>query len=544
MLGGQSSHLQVPVLFRSRVLATAITLTLATGVLLPDRLSAQDSRLPSMGSSADALLSPTQQAGYGAMMLMQLRHMNLTMEDPLLNEWIQSVGHKLVAANNQPDASFHYFLMREREINAFATLGGYIGVNSGLILLAEKEDELAGVLAHETAHVTQAHVLRAVEQAKRDQLPILLAMLGAIAVSQTVGGSSAANGTMAAVMGAQGLMVQRQINYTRGREAEADRVGIRLLTRAGYSADAMATFFERMQNAMRANRGGDREETPDYLLTHPVTQVRIAEAKERARTYHSNAGFAVGTGGNNPLLPGNMQVTSSTRFTTQSNFDFARERIRALSASTSTLAVREYLDYGKAGDLPDSKRYGMAVAQIRGAHYAEALSTLAKISPAGQQHPWVELTRAEALGLSGNAAAADAAFESLLTRMPNSQPVALTYAQVLTRRNNKTSGARAQAVLRNIAAAAGDDPTFQTAYARANEIAGDTVRAGEAHAEAAYLTGNPEAALMQLHTLKARPDLDYYARARIDARIASMTPVVLELRRQGFKDWDGPQRDR
>ncbi len=497
-----------------------------------------------MGSSAESLLSPTQQQGYGAMMLMQLRHMNLTLEDPLLNEWIQSVGHKLVAANNQPDASFHYFLMREREINAFATLGGYVGVNSGLILLAEKEDELAGVLAHETAHVTQAHVLRAVEQAKRDQLPILLAMLGAIAVSQSVGGSSAANGTMAAVMGAQGLMVQRQINYTRGREAEADRVGIRLLARAGYSADAMATFFERMQNALRANRGGDREETPDYLLTHPVTQVRIAEAKERARTYHSNAGFAVTTIGNNPLLPGNMQVTSSTHTGQASNFEFAKERIRALSADTAALAIKEYSEYGAAGALPDAKRYGMAVAQIRAARYADALASLDKISTANSHHAWVELARAEAFGLSGNVAAADAAFEGLVSRMPNSQPVALTYAQVLLRRNSKAAGARAQAVLRTIATNAADDPTFQTTYARANEVAGDLVRAGEAHAEAAYLTGNPEAALLQLHTLKARPDLDYYARARIDARIAAMTPVVLELRRQGFKDWDGPQRDR
>lgn len=530
-------------LLRARVLTTTITLMLAAGQMLSGAVRAQDGRLPSMGSSAESLLSPAQQQGYGEMMLMQLRHMNLTLEDPLLNEWIQSVGHKLVAANNQQDASFHYFLMREREINAFATLGGYVGVNAGLILLAEKEDELAGVLAHETAHVTQAHVLRAVEQAKRDQLPILLAMLGAIAVSQTAGGSSAANGTIAAVMSAQGLIAQRQINYTRGREAEADRVGIRLLSRAGYSADAMASFFERMQGALRANRGGDREETPDYLLTHPVTQVRIAEAKERARTTETRPVFAVTSSGSNPLLPGHMQISSSAQSAAHPNFDFARERIRALSADTAAQAIKEYQSYGGAPALTDAKRYGLAVAQIRAARYADALDTLGKVSPTYAHHTWIELARAEAHGLAGNTALAAAAFESLVTRMPRSQPVALTYAQVLARRNNKTAAARAQTVLRNIAADAGGDPTFQTVYARANEIAGDTVRAGEAHAEAAYLTGNPEAALLQLHTLKARPDLDYYARARIDARIAAMTPVVLELRRQGFKDWDGPQKD-
>ncbi|HLT44115.1 MAG TPA: M48 family peptidase, partial [Luteimonas sp.] len=100
------------------------------------------------------------------------------------------------------------------------------------------------------------------------------------------------------------------------------------------------------------------------------------------------------------------------------------------------------------------------------------------------------------------------------------------------------AGNRAQALLRPLLAGAGDDPVFQQTYARASEIAGDPVRAGEAYAEAAFLNGRPEQALLQLNTLKRRDDLDYYARARIDARIAAITPVVLELHRQGIRDED------
>jgi beta-barrel assembly-enhancing protease len=105
---------------------------------------------------------------------------------------------------------------------------------------------VAAVLSHEIAHVTQLHVLRGVERAQRDSIPILLAMLGAIAVAQSAGGSSSTDATQAALDRRQGLMQQRQIDYTRSNESEADRIGIQTLARGGYDPGAMADFFERM----------------------------------------------------------------------------------------------------------------------------------------------------------------------------------------------------------------------------------------------------------------------------------------------------------
>jgi predicted Zn-dependent protease len=122
--------------------------------------------------------------------------------------------------------------------------------------------------------------------------------------------------------------------------------------------------------------------------------------------------------------------------------------------------------------------------------------------------------------------------------MPRSREVALTYAGVLNERGTRDAGRRAQDILRPLLPVATDDPVFQQAFARASEMAGDPVRAGEAYAEAAYLNGRPEQALVQLDTLRKRDDVDYYARARIDARIAAITPVVLELRREGIHDED------
>jgi len=149
---------------------------------------------------------------------------------------------------------------------------------------------------------------------------------------------------------------------------------------------------------------------------------------------------------------------------------------------------------------------------------------------------------AEAEARSGQLAQADRRLESLLARMPTHRALALSYARVLAERNTRDAGSRAVAFLRPLLATAGADPLFQQAYARANEIAGDDVRAGEAWAEAAFLGGRPEQALVQLNNLKKRATLDYYARSRIEARIAAITPTVLELRRQGIKDEEATGR--
>ena len=418
-------------------------------------------------------------------------------------------------------------------------VGGYVGVNAGLVLVAESEDEVAAVLGHEIAHVTQSHVLRSVERAQRDSVPILLAMLGAIAIAQS-GSSSSGDAAMAAMASAQGIAAQRQINYTRGNESEADRLGIRTLVRSGYDPDAMASMFERMQALERSNQGGEKERTPDYLMSHPVTTTRIAEAKERAaKMAVSEARFTpTFSQSDNPLLPASLQISAAPGGGDKVQFGWVRERLRVLSANTPSSAVNEYERMRRSGDLSDAQRYGLAYARLLNGQGAAAARDLAPLLDKYPGDVWLTLAMGQSEARAGNAAAADARFEGLLARMPRNRAVALTYAGVLAERNNAAAGKRAQEVLRPLLGAAGDDPLFQTTFARVNEIAGDPIRAGEAYAEAAYLNGRAEQALVQLNTLKKRDDLDYYARARIDARIAAITPVVLELRRQGVRDED------
>ncbi len=498
---------------------------------------AQEVRLPDMGSSAGRVLSPVQQAEYGAMLLAQLRHYGYTLEDPLIAQWLQEVGQRLGSASDRPDQSFTFFMLKDRQINAFATLGGYIGVNAGLVLTAEREDEMAAVLGHEIAHVTQTHVLRAVERAQRDQVPILLGMLAMIAAAHSSNSSSAGNATMAAVFGAQGLLIQRQIDYTRSNESEADRLGIRTLARSGYDPEAMAHFFERMQASSRANRGSEESRIPDYLMTHPVTTTRIAEAKERAGRLErpALAGDPLAAS-DNPLLPSGLRVRIAQSHGASGDFAFARERLRALSANTPRDAINEYERMARAKPLDDAGEYGLAIARMAANQAATARPALARLLEKHPGHRWLELAMAEAEARSGQTAAADRRFAGLRARYPNDRAVAVSWGRLLTERGTVEAGREALTVLRPLLGSAGDDPDFQRVFARANEIAGDPVRAGEAHAEVEYLNGNAERALLQLNTLRRRDDLDYYARARIDARIAAITPVVEELRRLGMRD--------
>jgi beta-barrel assembly-enhancing protease len=515
-------------LLRPLLLSAAILA--ATSPATP--VAAQDG-LPEIGSSAAGLISPAEEKRYARRMLAEMRQAGWLMEDPLVEDYLKHLGQRLASHSDWRQQDFTFFMVASRDINAFATLAGYVAVNAGLVLTAEREDELAAVLAHEITHVTQRHIVRSVESARKDTLPIALAMLGAVLAASKAGGDSDA--TQAAISGGIALMQQRQINHTRANEHEADRIGIQILARSGYDPQAMADFFGRMHRANRSH--GD--DLPDLLRTHPVTTTRISEAKDRARSVagRDDALRAPSAAPLNPALPDTVHA-SLARLGGAPGRDFAwaRERLRVLTARSPAAAAAEYrrrLDGD--GALDDAEQYGYAIARMQ---LGDARAAIAMLQELHQRHPdlfWIDLAWAQAEHHAGLHAAADARFAALAAQQPRNRAVALTYAGVLAERGGADDGARALAVLRPLLADGIEDAAFQRAFARAAELAGDVVRAGEAHAEAAFLSGRAEDALNQLQRLKDTQPLDYVQRSRIDARIAAMTPVVLELRADGVR---------
>ena len=501
-------------------------------------------RLPDIGSSARTVVSEGEERAYAEWMLREFRRAGLLLDDPLLDGYLQGLGYRLVSTSERPTQDFTFFWVRDRQINAFATLAGYVGVNAGLFLHATREDEVAAVLAHEVAHVTQHHVLRGIERAQKDTIPILLGMLGAMVAAREAGGDGDA--TQAVMASASALMAQLQINYTRSNEAEADRIGIAALHRAGYDVDAMAAFFERMQRASRT-AGAGASQMPDYLRTHPVTTTRISEARDRARNLQAEPRRSPPPppAPLNPLLPGILEtrLDASPFAAGPDLFPWARERLRVLTADSPTEALSEYR---RLASDSDPLLYGQALAEIRAGQAQRAIDRLSGLAERNPGLLWVDLALAEAEHRAGRTTAAADRYEQLLARQPQNRAVALSYAQALAELGTAAAARRAQSVLQPLLndERAGD-PAFQRTYARAAELAGDLVRAGEAHAEAAFLSGRPEDALNLLRRLKDEHTLDYYQRARIDARIAAITPVVLDARRRGVRPGetdDGPRR--
>ena len=234
-------------------------------------LIAQVNNLPDMGSPADAVLSKTEEAKIGRAIMQQIRASGAFVEDPQVNEYINEIGHRLSAQANSGEYKFSFFVINDNSINAFALPGGYIGVHTGLLLATRNEDELAGVLAHEIAHVTQRHIARAVHAGQRQSILSTAIMLGAIIAGAAGAGSDAVQGAMAVAQGAQ---AQQQINFTRANEYEADRIGISALAQAGFNPHGMASFFEVIskKTALSASK------IPEFLKTHPITSARISES--------------------------------------------------------------------------------------------------------------------------------------------------------------------------------------------------------------------------------------------------------------------------
>jgi predicted Zn-dependent protease len=526
-------------------LALAAAIALATFVA-----GAQDAvRLPDLGSSANALISPREADQYGAMMLRQMHALDMTVDDALLDQYLNDLGYRLVAASDRPKDHFSFFIVRDDQINAFAAPGGYIGVNSGLIDITSSESELAGVIAHEIGHITQNHLYRAFEDSKKNAPLMALVLLGAIAAGA---GGGAGDAAPAVLMGGQGLLLQRQINFTRKDEVEADRVGIQTLANAGFDPNAMAGFFGRMQDTLRVGEG--EEALPALLQTHPVTLARISDAKARARVLEERQA-------NKPRLPTIDKATwekstapvlfvkdpttlvspasTAPKESVGDTYALMRERVRVLSGDARKLAGYYATNLKRKDFDTAANRYGYALALIRSSQGSLAVEQLQPLLASQPGNVVIRLAMADAYEDAGRHGDAMAIYKALHDNSPRNRAVALGYARALTNSGRADDARTAAALLRPLLDDSDDPEIFRT-FARASERSGDSVRAAEAYADSAYLSGRPFDAMEQLRRLLKRDDLDYYQRSRIQARISDLTPLLLELRKKRVATDDNP----
>ncbi len=239
---------------------------------------AQELKLPNLGESSTSMFSAEFEHQLGRTWLRIFRSQVPTVDDPLLHDYLEHLIYLLVSHSKLEDRRVEVVIVDSPEINAFAVPGGVIGINNGLLLYAQTEDELVTVLSHEIAHLSQRHFSRGVEFQQKNQPLTLAAMLASFVLLATVGGDAG----MAAMSATQAAAQSSALRYSRTNEQEADRVGMQTLVDAGFDPHAAPSMFERM---MQASRYSNTERIPEFLRTHPLSENRIADTRNRARQY-------------------------------------------------------------------------------------------------------------------------------------------------------------------------------------------------------------------------------------------------------------------
>ncbi|MEM1410937.1 MAG: M48 family metalloprotease [Pseudomonadota bacterium] len=481
-------------LFRFGLALLVALFTVSAGAQQDQRID-----LPDLGNSAANYLSDGEEREYARAILMQMRAYEVLVEDPLIADYFADMGFRLVANSDKPTMPFHFVVLDEKRVNAFAAPGGVVALHSGLILAAENEHEVAGVLAHEIAHVTQLHIFRALQNTQDMTIPIALGMLALILAGG--GGGEAVTG---ALMGGQALSQQAMINFTRANEYEADRIGIFTLSRAGYDPQGMVDFFQRIN---RINRPAG-EAPPEFLRTHPVTTNRIAEAKNRAAampTPESGDGL---------------------------DFFMAQARLRALYEEAPERAedwFRKRLEDPPTRAHRLGAEYGLAIALQRQREFDEARALIDGLL-AGDAYKLPYLLQAASLDLeTGRGHHARDRLADLHHGFPGNHAIALHYAEALLYDRDPKQAAVARDVLRQQLQKRSDSPRLFELFARASSIAGDEIGASEALAEAYFLSGSVDEAVDQLERLQQRDDLDYYQRSRVTARLEEMRVITADF---------------
>ncbi|MGA8258681.1 MAG: M48 family metalloprotease [Arenicellales bacterium] len=447
---------------------------------VPGAAVAQEN-LPTLGRGTMGL-SKMDEEKLGRQFMRQARQTMDFITDPELTQYINELGHRLSSHSDEPNDAFHFYLIRDPQLNAFAVPGGYIVVNTGLVMATENEPELAAVMAHEIAHITQHHLSQMVEDTKGQGFKLLGALVAAILLGGQAGS--------AAVVGANATAISNQLRYQRGFEQEADDRGIHTMAEAGYDPHAMAQFFKVLERWSRNSDTGGVE----FLRDHPLTPNRIADAEVRADQYPR------------PKPPD------------ETDFYHVRAKIRAMYSDDPEAAAERFAANLKSGkyESENAERYGYALALSRAGRHKEAIQVIGKLI---QQYPdsmRYQAARGNILMAAGRFDEAIGDFAQSHERWPDSRPLDIYYATALVQTKHYEQAKR---LLKHRLLTDKDDAQLYSLLARAEGEMGNSLVAHQDLAEYYYLRADLPKAYRQLKLAQKYVDGSEYAKASIEARI-------------------------
>jgi predicted Zn-dependent protease len=461
--------------------------------------------LPDLGDVSAATLSESQERTIGNRIMREARVDPAFVDDPEVADYISGIGSRLLGGVEGGRRDLDFFAVQDDTINAFALVGGHIGVHTGLIALTQNESELAGVMSHEIAHIVQRHQARAIHGQSRAQLTSLAALALAILASRGASSSQASQVTEAAVASASAFQIQNMLDYTREHEREADRVGLTILERTGFDPRGMGTFFERL---LRANRLNEFKGAPSYLRTHPLTTERIAEMQDRLQSMSAR------------MVPDSFE------------YRLVRARIRAGagSAQEAVTAARTLLE-DKTVVRPREEVYGLALAQRRARDYAGAWKTLEPLRAGSGSHPAFELLAGQLLNDQGQPAQALDVYRAALRTTPSYRALVYAYLEL------QLATGHADEVVADLdqrLRAATDDYKLYEIQARAYAATNRQIPQHRAQAEAHLRRGNLGAAVEQLEIAVRLKSNDFYEISSAESRLRELR-AQLEIERAAEK---------
>ena len=419
-------------------------------------------------------------------------------DDPGVEEYVESVGRRLAGASEAPGQPFHFFVVAEDGINAFAGPGGYIGINAGLITNTDSEGELASVIAHEMAHVTQRHIARRFEQQERSSIPVFAGIVAAVVL-----GTQSPDLGQAAAAAALGSALQTTLNFSREAEQEADRVGLQVLERAGYDSRAMPAFLERLQSAQRYAR-----KAPEYLSTHPLTTSRIADLRARAEQSPAQG------------------HEDSLRYL------LVKAKLEVLSRDDPQSA-REFfedaLEHGEHESV-SATAYGLGLALARSGAHDEARKIFEALVERHPEELSLRISAAENEFAAGRVSRSMTLYEEAHERHPGSRALVLAFGEALVQSRRSDD---ALALIDTFMRSRGADHRLHRLAAEAYVQRGETTRSRFSLAEHYYLSGQLDAAIYQLELAAQDPDAGYYLLSRVEARLEELQEEWRQRARPG-----------
>jgi predicted Zn-dependent protease len=453
--------------------------------------------LPDLGDASQSVLSLQQERQLGEAIMRQIRANRQYVNDPELTDYINGIGYRLAANSPNTEQSFEFFLIDDPSINAFALPGGFIGVHTGLIVTSQSESELAAVLGHEIAHVTQRHIARLFQQQKQAGI----ASLAAVALALLAARSNPDLAT-AALAGAQYATIQTQLNFSRDNEREADRIGVQILENAGFDPHAMPVFLDRMQRAYRVYDSN----APSYVRAHPLTFERIADVQNRV-----------------DALP-YKQVPDSLAF----RFVRARLQVEQFAPRDGVAHFEDVLREKKTVSEP-AARYGLILALMRTKDIQRASREVGLLQAEVPENAMVATLAGRVKTAAGDLPGALQTYADAVRRFPRHRALTIDYARaLLDAKRSREALELVDAALQSVRS----DHRLYLLQAQSYAALGQRLQQHRAQAEAYVLLGSVPAAIEQLQIGLKSGDGDYYQLSSAEARLRELRALDAEARRR------------